>query len=402
MRDGHSARAGGAGRLRLRPAPRQLDKAELQPDHGEHAARPVDAVADAVGRVAAAHVQLDGVRLRVQQGPARGQVVRDRKVGRLSAVRVPERVPAPRRHTGQRGCARGCRAASSASSRLQLVAGTEAAYEEARRAGMPDTVHKTSCGGDWWQLGSYDPGAPRSVGSFKPTPGWEDVFAQKRIDQGNFYASKDNEYPTLAGGKRRINWGWATVPPASAQTLPREVTFNAEARALQQYPIEEIAGLRAAAAFDRRGVAVRGSVGLGVPAGVARQAELLVSFSLPSESATFGVRIGGSSSGDGIGCSVNYTAGAANASVACGGVRDSLPLLARETSVELRVFADWTFVEAYFQRGRVAITAKAAFSPDTVASLTSNVTVAADVSLFPMKSIWVDPDKVRAAPRVYK
>ena len=38
-------------------------------------------------------------------------------------------------------------------------------------------------------------------------------------------------------------------------------------------------------------------------------------------------------------------------------------------------------VEAYFQRGRVAITAKAAFSPDTVASLTSNVTVAADVSL---------------------
>ena len=88
-------------------------------------------------------------------------------------------------------------------------------------------------------------------------------------------------------------------------------------------------------------------------------------------------------------------------------------------------FADWTFVEAYFQRGRVAITAKAAFSPDTVASLTSNVTVAADVSLsvegvdsemrlftrlasceqvslFPMKSIWVDPDKVRAAPRVYK
>ena len=117
-------------------------------------------------------------------------------------------------------------------------------------------------------------------------------------------------------------------------------------------------------------------------------------------------------------------------------MRDSLPLLARETSVELRVFAgagrdpprsaeiqsrsrccictsttlpfpssaialppaaaagkrgrlstppplfaDWTFVEAYFQRGRVAITAKAAFSPDTVASLTSNVTVAADVSL---------------------
>ncbi|EOD06076.1 hypothetical protein EMIHUDRAFT_219373 [Emiliania huxleyi CCMP1516] len=202
--------------------------------------------------------------------------------------------------------------------------GTEAAYEEARRAGMPDT----------------------------------ELFAQKRIDQGNFYASKDNE---------RINWGWATVPPASAQTLPREVTFNAEARALQQYPIEEIAGLRAAAAFDRRplaagrGVAVRGSVGLG------------------------------------IGCSVNYTAGAANASVACGGAHASLSLRAHTRPLDYWRMANsrhWTFVEAYFQRGRVAITAKAAFSPDTVASLTSNVTVAADVSLFPMKSIWVDPDKM--------
>ena len=35
--------------------------------------------------------------------------------------------------------------------------------------------------------------------------------AQRKIDVGNFYASKDNEYPTKAGGTRRINWGWATV-----------------------------------------------------------------------------------------------------------------------------------------------------------------------------------------------
>ena len=75
--------------------------------------------------------------------------------------------------------------------------------------------------------------------------------------------------------------------------------------------------------------------------------------------------------------------------------------------------------------GTWALVAGPMLSPDTVASLTSNVTVAADVSLsaegvdsemrlftrlasceqvslFPMKSIWVDPDKVRAAPRVYK
>ena len=45
--------------------------------------------------------------------------------------------------------------------------------------------------------------------------------------------------------------------------------------------------------------------------------------------------------------------------VACGETVDSLQLLARETSLELRVFADWTFVEAYFQGGRVAMTAAA-------------------------------------------
>lgn len=175
---------------------------------------------------------------------------------------------------------------------------------------MPDTVHKTSCGGDWWQLGSYDPGAPRSVGSFKPTPGWEEarlraasgpargdspvdswlvvrtgrlcaeadrpgqllrVQGQRVPDaRRREAASQRRPHATHCPGatasrrlylRRRINWGWATVPPASAQTLPREVTFNAEARALQQYPIEEIAGLRAAAAFDRRPLAA-GSGGI--------------------------------------------------------------------------------------------------------------------------------------------
>ena len=34
------------------------------------------------------------------------------------------------------------------------------------------------------------------LGTFQPTPGWEDLFAQRKIDQGHFYASKDNLYPT--------------------------------------------------------------------------------------------------------------------------------------------------------------------------------------------------------------
>ena len=87
---------------------------------------------------------------------------------------------------------------------------------------------------DAYNAGNYE----KALGHFEATKGWEDVFAQKKIDHGRFYASKDNEYPTKDGGSRRINWGWAQVPPQSAQTLPRVITFNAAARTLEQAPIE--------------------------------------------------------------------------------------------------------------------------------------------------------------------
>ena len=64
--------------------------------------------------------------------------------------------------------------------------GFEGAYAaaQASAAGLPTHVHKTSCGGDWWQLGSYTPAAPKTLGTFNSTPGWEDLFAQRRIDMG--------------------------------------------------------------------------------------------------------------------------------------------------------------------------------------------------------------------------
>ena len=183
--------------------------------------------------------------------------------------------------------------------------GFEVAYAAAAAAGaaLPTHVHKTSCGGDWWQLGTYSGAAVRELGNFTATPGWEDVFSQRRIDVGHFYASKDNSYPSKAGGTRRINWGWATVPPQSAQTLPREITFNAAARALQQYPIEELAALRGPSAYDASGLALKQGVEkqLGLAAGVARTSEVVVSFELPSVAAIFGLRIGG------LDCTVSYT-----------------------------------------------------------------------------------------------
>ena len=50
--------------------------------------------------------------------------------------------------------------------------GTEDAYAAAARAGaLPTTVHKTSCGGDWWQLGTYSPAPPKTLGAFYATAG---------------------------------------------------------------------------------------------------------------------------------------------------------------------------------------------------------------------------------------
>jgi hypothetical protein len=55
------------------------------------------------------------------------------------------------------------------------------------------------------------------------------------------YASKDFFDPVK---KRRINWGWARVPPASTQTLPREVTWHPQLQQLVFSPLEEQAALR--------------------------------------------------------------------------------------------------------------------------------------------------------------
>jgi len=182
--------------------------------------------------------------------------------------------------------------------------GTEQEYNAMQAAGtLPTHVHKTSCGGDWWQIGTYTAGPPKVLGTFQATKHWEDVFEQRKIDQGAFYASKDNLYPTKAKKEsgandstdRRINWGWARVMPGSAQTLPREITFNAKARQLQQYPIEEIKSLREPPLYFQKNITVpKGAQGfaLGIPATFVKTSEMLATFELPSTAADFGFHVG--------------------------------------------------------------------------------------------------------------
>jgi len=126
--------------------------------------------------------------------------------------------------------------------------------------------------------------------NFTATTGWEDLFKQVKIDQGGFYASKDNVYPTKDGGKRRINWGWARVPPGSTQNLPREVTFNPVTRQLQQLPIEELAALRGDP--TQKDVDLNNnSVAFGLNS-IIHQSEVVATFMLPSTPQKFGLMIG--------------------------------------------------------------------------------------------------------------
>ena len=264
------------------------------------------------------------------------------------------------------------------------------------------------------QIGNYDAGAPKTAGRFSATAGWDDAFALRRVDAGQFYASKDSEYPTLGGGRRRITWGWALVGPGQGvQSLPREVTFNAAARRLQQYPIDELKALRKDSAYDVRSVAVSGSVSLPLPEGVARQSEVLVTFALPATRATFGVSVSTDTSPDLLSCTIEYTPAAASVPVSCGRaheavtgnlwdrVGDDLTLLPSEKELELRMFLDWTLCETFFQRGRVAMTKPAQLESTAQVRLTSTAPVVADARVWPMRSIWVEPDVVRSAPRVY-
>lgn len=292
--------------------------------------------------------------------------------------------------------------------------GFEAQYIAAGKArALPTHVHKTSCGGDWWQVGTYVAGPPMSTGNFSATPGWEDLYKQKKIDAGKFYASKDNEYPIKGrAGKRRINWGWAVVPPASTQTLPREITFNAATRSLEQAPLAELVDLRSPAALAKTDLAIEAGkvLDLGLQPGVAKQSEVVATFELPATNATFGVVLGKVDASDDNftqRCVVDYTPPLADQApfhevvVQCNKVKDTLRLLPNEKHLNMRIFADATFLETYFQAGRVAMTVLLPLSDSSGVGLTSSAPVRASVSVYPMKSIWVSPEDVRKQPRVY-
>lgn len=109
--------------------------------------------------------------------------------------------------------------------------------------------------------------------------------------------------PPVKGGKapRRVNFGWAqhvAVDGSGPQTLPREVTFNAELGQLQWLPPVEIEALRGAVLANVTDVSTSTSSSSGgstldleLPPGAGKQTEVLVSFRLPEDGARLSVLI---------------------------------------------------------------------------------------------------------------
>jgi len=159
---------------------------------------------------------------------------------------------------------------------------------------LPTHVHKrghgsAGCNGDCMTLGTWVDGKPGEVGAWNATPGVP--FDEFLIDAGQFYASKDF---WDAPNKRRINWGWATIP-GGVQSMARVLTYHPDLKQLMHSPAREYEELRyptPLAQLSSTKVAAYSPLSLGKWAdGVGNSSEVLVSFKQPTTPCTIGVTV---------------------------------------------------------------------------------------------------------------
>jgi len=266
-------------------------------------------------------------------------------------------------------------------------------------ATTPTHVHKASHGGkDWMQVGTYVAGPPRTSGN------WTALLKQEQlVDAGNYYASKDFADPAKG---RRINWGWATVPPASTQTLPREVTWHPALQQLVFSPVEEQDSLRGAVAGAIKDKALPVSQPTTLKAG--NQSEVRVSFKRPAAAVRLSVNVMADAerSVKGSEFFIEYeppadSTQASQVKVGSGGTTDMLSLLPEDDTLALTLYVDNTFAEAFWMNGRVAMTIDTPTSGGaddvTIGADKPGVTVSA--TAWEVGSIWVTPDEVKQTPR---
>lgn len=296
----------------------------------------------------------------------------------------------------------------------------EETYKRLQAAGaLPTHVFKFSANmSDWTVIGTYLHGAPGQPGRAHATPGFEDLFVPRIIDAGKFYASKDGVYPPPAkasqGPQRRVNWGWAMVPPDSAQTLPRLVTFNPDLRQLEWTPVPEQDSLRKEQLAMLADMRLLGDLDLKLPQGSASQSELEVVFDLSGvEQGVFGVRLLRSDGlpSNGVHFFANYSGRKLSSSWSDVAVivqdannsrfTDVLRLHPKEQQLSIRLYMDNTFSEVYFQDGRIAMTVPTADISKASLALTATTPIMLkSARAWSVGDIWVSPERVLSTPRL--
>ena len=145
--------------------------------------------------------------------------------------------------------------------------------------------------------------------------------------------------------------------------------------------------------------------------------DIAVSFARPAGNATLSVNVGASSAGDGGSGSVQvvYTQEASSlyyvsvmyvptrsGNTFAGApkvIKDKLPLLAEDSTIDVRVFVDGTVGEAYFMGGRVAFTFELGKTSAFAGIVSSAAGSLSSASAWGMNNIWTTTDDVLATPR---
>ena len=271
----------------------------------------------------------------------------------------------------------------------------------------PTHVHKISNGGqDFYFLGQYLNGSAGSTGAWVPSPSAPSK-GQPLDGSGIAYVGKPHTGPYYASKSffddahgRRITWAWV----GQSQSLPRVTTYHAALQMLIFSPLPELAKLRVQPPlFEQSTVTIDAGSHLwlstGWPAGAGNTSEFGATFILPAERAVFGVSVGADNA-DGTGnafpITIVWDPMTRTANVTTRNPPDAfapLPILATETSIELRVFFDNTVFEAFFAGGRRAFThVVPAVNASSVSGvfLFANVSVrAVNVTAWAMASAWL-------------
>jgi len=251
------------------------------------------------------------------------------------------------------------------------------------------------------QVGTYTAGPPKTDGN------WTALLPEIKIDSGNSYASKDFYDPVK---NRRINWGWATVPPASTQTLPREVTWHPELQQLVYSPVEEQDTLRGAMIGSLKDKVLDANVStpMGFPNQAGNQSEIRVSFNRPSVAVrlSINVMVDTKNSVKGTEFFVDYVPSSdeiaiIKVQVGGGGATDTLSLLPEDKTIDMALYVDNTMTEAFWMGGRVAMTTvtKSSQGSDDVTVVASQPGITVSATAWQVGSIWVTPDDVKQMPR---